>query len=247
MLLQPSWFPPFVHFSKTAVNLIPKVPVLIPPQLLKSPAMLFGSNCFAANAMARLTTTVAQTYLAEVTQVQLLSMTWSTQSAGRITQHKNVKVSKTGLTIDATHLIFAASPDGLVQCACCGTGSLEIKCPYKHRRLKVSTNTAVKDTCLDENRKLETHCCYQQVQHRVEVTATPYCDFAFWLQPGHFLVIRMAGDTLIAWNLTAHSWLKMWWHTAKCATLWPIMIAIWFQQNWSGKHSSASGSQSHLQ
>ncbi|XP_077553350.1 uncharacterized protein LOC144168189 [Haemaphysalis longicornis] len=28
---------------------------------------------------------------------------------------------------------FAASPDGLVECSCCGRGVLEIKCPCKHR------------------------------------------------------------------------------------------------------------------
>ena len=250
MSLQPSWFQLCVlHFSATAVNFIPKVPVPIRPQLPKPPRALFGSNFSVADAIAQLTTTVTQrTHLSEVTQAQSSSMTWYTQRAGRITatrvydilhtnkvspapslirdicsdepstarsdamtwgnnheddahadytawmtlQHTDIKVSKAGLTLDSTHPILAASPDGIVQCSCCGTGSLKIKCPYKYRGQTVSSYTVARDTCLDENGQLlETHRNYQQVQHQMEVTDTPHCDFVVWLQPGHFLVIRV--------------------------------------------------------
>ena len=48
-------------------------------------------------------------------------------------KHESVKVTTTGLHVDPTLPFLAASPDGLVSCAECGEGLLEIKCSFKYR------------------------------------------------------------------------------------------------------------------
>lgn len=35
--------------------------------------------------------------------------------------------------IRADHPHLAASPDGVWSCSCCGSGTLEIKCPFKYK------------------------------------------------------------------------------------------------------------------
>jgi len=45
-------------------------------------------------------------------------------------KHVNVRVSLCGLFINTEFPIQGASPDGIVECNCCGEGVLEIKCPY---------------------------------------------------------------------------------------------------------------------
>ncbi len=39
----------------------------------------------------------------------------------------------TGVAVNVEHPFLGASLDGLVTCSKCGTGALEIKCPYKWR------------------------------------------------------------------------------------------------------------------
>ena len=55
-----------------------------------------------------------------------------------------------GFVIDQHHPEIGASPDGVIQCDCCGEGSLEVKCPYLVRDEVLSE---VKDgaTCLVKN------------------------------------------------------------------------------------------------
>ncbi|XP_053686614.1 uncharacterized protein LOC128736160 [Sabethes cyaneus] len=45
--------------------------------------------------------------------------------------HINVRHRKSGLTISPEHPYFAASPDYIIQCDCCGTIVIEVKCPFK--------------------------------------------------------------------------------------------------------------------
>jgi len=50
-----------------------------------------------------------------------------------LTDHDSVSVDPCGLVIHPQCYYTAASPDSLVSCACCGTGIVEGKRPYKHR------------------------------------------------------------------------------------------------------------------
>ena len=42
-------------------------------------------------------------------------------------QHEDMKVTKCGLFISVYHPFLGASPDGIVQCSCCGHGICEVK------------------------------------------------------------------------------------------------------------------------
>lgn len=44
--------------------------------------------------------------------------------------HTNFKFTECGLFVNIEYPYFGASPDGIVECDCCGRGVLEIKCPY---------------------------------------------------------------------------------------------------------------------
>ena len=46
--------------------------------------------------------------------------------------HSNILISKTGLHINADFLHPGASPDGIIDCECCGKGLVEIKFPRKY-------------------------------------------------------------------------------------------------------------------
>ena len=48
-------------------------------------------------------------------------------------QHTDVVCQASGLCLSTAYPMFGASPDGLVQCTCCGEGLVEIKCPYTLR------------------------------------------------------------------------------------------------------------------
>ncbi|KAH9372577.1 hypothetical protein HPB48_016477 [Haemaphysalis longicornis] len=91
-------------------------------------------------------------------------------------QHENFQCSELGLCISKKWQFIAASPDGLVECSCCGRGVLEIKCPYKHRNALVS-DISDKTFCLDENLNLkDTHEYMYQVQAEMECADVDYCD-----------------------------------------------------------------------
>ena len=47
--------------------------------------------------------------------------------------HISLKYSATGLHLNPSFPHLGASPDGLINCECYGTGIIEIKCPFKHR------------------------------------------------------------------------------------------------------------------
>lgn len=44
--------------------------------------------------------------------------------------HDGATVSKAGLFIDVVRSYIGASPDGIVNCNCCGQGVVEVKCPF---------------------------------------------------------------------------------------------------------------------
>ena len=48
-------------------------------------------------------------------------------------KHDDLAVTDSDLVINPQWPFIGASPDGVVECKCCGKGVLEIKCPYSHR------------------------------------------------------------------------------------------------------------------
>ena len=59
--------------------------------------------------------------------------------------NKNFSLSENGLIINTAYSYFGASPDGLIQCDCCGLGTLEIKCPFTGRNTLLTEATQGSD------------------------------------------------------------------------------------------------------
>ena len=84
---------------------------------------------------------------------------------------------------------LGASPDGRVDCACCGSGVVEIKCPYKYRHVKIEE---IKDSTFyllktSDGLKLNpNHEYFYQVQMQMAIILcdVKYCDFVVWTMQG---------------------------------------------------------------
>lgn len=112
--------------------------------------------------------------------------------------HIEFLVTKCGFIVNKSWPFIGASPDGILNCECCGRGVLEIKCPYSKRDMTLLE--AVRDTqfCLaiDENNQLKLkneHSYYYQVQMQMHVSQASYCDFVLWTRKG-FHVERILPD-----------------------------------------------------
>uniref|UniRef100_A0A672QMK3 YqaJ viral recombinase domain-containing protein n=1 Tax=Sinocyclocheilus grahami TaxID=75366 RepID=A0A672QMK3_SINGR len=65
--------------------------------------------------------------------------------------HCDMEISECGFIINPKFPQVGASPDGLVQCTCCGRGCIEIKCPHKYRHCTVedACSSCDKNFCLE--------------------------------------------------------------------------------------------------
>ncbi|XP_036002672.1 uncharacterized protein LOC118565784 [Fundulus heteroclitus] len=119
--------------------------------------------------------------------------------------HINFTCRLSGFVIDPNHPFLGASPDGAVNCDCCGNGTLEIKCPFKHRDVAVEEAAIIdKDFCLDATLHLkENHRYYTQVQMQMFLTKSQYCDFVVFTksEPASMCIIRITLDEKFCENL----------------------------------------------
>eukprot|EP00117_Sycon_ciliatum_P010698 scpid19210/ scgid0645/ len=99
--------------------------------------------------------------------------------------HMNFEVSDSGLVISKELPFIAASPDGIVQCDCCGSGLVEVKCPYTHRGTPLDSASQDKKFCLEMvGSKLQlkrTRAYYLQIQTQLYVTGADFCDLCLCL------------------------------------------------------------------
>ena len=83
---------------------------------------------------------------------------------------------------------MGATPGGIVYCSCCGTGTLEIKCPNscRERSFEHVANKHNSTFCLyqDEDGSLylkKENAYYYQIQMQMQLSqAANYCDFVLW-------------------------------------------------------------------
>jgi len=98
-------------------------------------------------------------------------------------------MSDSGLVISPHWPFIGASPDGIVECNCCGRGVLEIKCPYSHRGEDLlSAVISDKQFCLIQNddgslQLDHGHAYYYQVQTQMFICDVDYCDFSVFTFP----------------------------------------------------------------
>ena len=79
---------------------------------------------------------------------------------------------------------MGASPDGIVQCDCCGKGVVEIKCPFSCRDktfLEATGDKNFLEVHVDGSHHLkQIHAYYHQVQAQIKFFEGLYCNFVVW-------------------------------------------------------------------
>ena len=102
-------------------------------------------------------------------------------------QHTDSVCQASGLFLSIEYPMLDASPDGLVQCTCCGEGLLEVKCPYTLRESSDFGQLAWMCLVDDIYGLSRSHRHYFQVQMQLFVTNKMYCDFVVWSPEGLFV------------------------------------------------------------
>ncbi|XP_078661228.1 uncharacterized protein LOC144905429 [Branchiostoma floridae x Branchiostoma belcheri] len=103
--------------------------------------------------------------------------------------HQNLDVTECGLFVDPQKIFLGATPDGLVQCTCCGEGLLEIKCPRTSamEQPSASNTNFLKLSENGDTRLKQNHAFYYQVQAQMGVTGRRWCDFFVYSKAGYHL------------------------------------------------------------
>ena len=98
--------------------------------------------------------------------------------------HDNHSVTLAGLFVDSEHPYIGASPDGMVNCACCGKGVLEVKCPFCFK--ENIPDEEEQNFCMtkigDQWSLKRNHSYFYQVQTQLNVCKVQYCDFVVWTE-----------------------------------------------------------------
>ena len=130
-------------------------------------------------------------------------------------QHKGLKLQKTGLWVSTEHPFLAASPDGLINCQCCGVGVVEVKCPWACRSNTISEFASQKDSCLQLSGEVfslkQSHQYYSQVQLQMFCTGRSYCDFVVYTTAAkdNLCIVRIPYNELFVQQIPKAS---VFWH-----------------------------------
>lgn len=90
--------------------------------------------------------------------------------------HINFSMNNSGLVINPSLPYLGASPDGIINCDCCGKGCLEIKCPHT-----LSEGGETRSMSYLFNGHLsKNHQYYYQLQTQILLCGTQYGDFVVW-------------------------------------------------------------------
>ena len=127
------------------------------------------------------------------------------------TLHDTTFVSKSGLVVSTERPFLGASPDGIIQCSCCGKGVLEIKGPFVLKEAHISTVLATCAFCLEPIMPTA-----HRVQLQMYVCNVPYADFVFW-SPIDCVVTRVLRDAVYSSDMVVR--LASLWETAVLSEL----------------------------
>jgi hypothetical protein len=99
-----------------------------------------------------------------------------------------IEVKSQGLQVNPQYPFLGASVDSVVKCEQCGTGVVEIKCPYKWRHTAPKTCCNDSDFCCEIiNGKVSlksTHNYLFQVMGQMAILELQWADFVIWTKKG---------------------------------------------------------------
>ena len=99
--------------------------------------------------------------------------------------HDRFTVSDSGLNINPKYPHLGATPDGFVNCDCCGKGTCEVKCPHCAKDKKLDKAAEEKFCLINDGTSLrlnKKHPYYYQVQAQIFICDVEYCDFIVWTE-----------------------------------------------------------------
>jgi hypothetical protein len=97
--------------------------------------------------------------------------------------HKGLIVKPAGFFINPEWPYIGASPDGIVDCDCCGRGTLEVKCPLCFKDRLPEDNEMFCMERINGKWWLKTnHSYYYQVQTQLHVCKVNYGHFVVWTE-----------------------------------------------------------------
>ena len=103
-------------------------------------------------------------------------------------KHKAAQCREFGLFIDEQHQFLGATPDLLLECACCGKGVLEIKCPYSIvNDIPSAENLPYLEMSGGSERLKENHTYFDQIQGQMAITKRNRCYFYVYTQKGQYI------------------------------------------------------------
>ena len=106
-----------------------------------------------------------------------------------VREHDGFSVAESGLILNSDWPFLGATPDGTVNCSCCGKGVIEIKCPYNRREDSIEGVAPDSRSCLKvsaNGTQLDTdHEYYYQVQTQIHVCKVDYGDFCVCTFPSN--------------------------------------------------------------
>ena len=113
-------------------------------------------------------------------------------------QHLNLTVSDSGFIKHPQYPHLGSTPDGCIQCDCCGRGVLEIKCLYSCRNTGFLLGSAKSSFCLNTtpegNFVLDkTHAYHYQIQLQMKLSDVTYGDFIVWSE-SELVILRVTLD-----------------------------------------------------
>jgi hypothetical protein len=116
--------------------------------------------------------------------------------------HDNFLCLESGLVLNKKYPHLGSSPDGIVQCSCCGKGCLEIKCLKTFENGVPQPDSLIAksnaDYPINENFELKkTHKFYTQVQGHLLICNLEYCDLYLWSKSSSVGVRVYKDDTFI--------------------------------------------------
>ena len=117
-------------------------------------------------------------------------------------QHTRFEHAASGLIVTPAYPFLGASPDGTVSCECCGTGVLEIKCPYSCKEKSILEASSEAKFFLEKKNDgiflKQNHQYYYQVQAQIKLSNANYCDFVVWREKELFVQRIYPNDEFMA-------------------------------------------------
>ena len=94
--------------------------------------------------------------------------------------HQQFECRSAGLVVNPLFPQLGASPDGFTKCECCGTGLVEIKCPFSCKEGVPDDLIGRRGSFMNQQGLVKGHRYYTQVQGQLSICGEEFCDFVVW-------------------------------------------------------------------